>query len=362
MFITEIVENRAQQTLVIYPGRFQPWHKGHKAVYDHLVGQFGRDNVYIATSNKVEPPRSPFNFSEKIQFMNLTGVPADRIVETRDPYRALEIVQHFDPRNTRLILAVSQKDMDENPRFTFGQKKDGTPTYLQPLPQDASSMLPLENHGYIMVVPTFDFKVLGQPAKSATEIRRDFASADDKTQAAMIKDLFGTYRQDIHSLMKEKIPKASLSLDEGQVIQGKFGKSGKYYKNTDVQIPMYDPVKKRNATNNTPGNTEPYERFEVEPASDRVSHIVGITKDGQKLRLATSIDQLARVLVDLYNRGGFTDQYLEKINLSDLEEDAAGVGVIASKKQMNDPRYKMSLTKDVRPDTLKKMMKALRLI
>ena len=186
--------------------------------------------------------------------MNLTGVPADRIVETRDPYRALEIVQNFDPRSTRLILAVSQKDMEDNPRFTFGQKKDGSPTYLQPLPQDPSSMLPLENHGYIMVVPTFGFKVLGQPAKSATEIRRDFASADEKTQAAMIKDLFGAYRQDIHSLMKEKI------------------------------------------------------------------------------------------------------------KLNNLGEDAAGVGVIASKKQMNDPRYKMSLTKDVRPGTLKKMMKALRLV
>ena len=186
--------------------------------------------------------------------MNLTGVPADRIVETRDPYRALEIVQNFDPRSTRLILAVSQKDMEDNPRFTFGQKKDGSPTYLQPLPQDPSGMLPLENHGYIMVVPTFGFKVLGQPAKSATEIRRDFASADEKTQAAMIKDLFGAYRQDIHSLMKEKI------------------------------------------------------------------------------------------------------------KLNNLGEDAAGVGVIASKKQMNDPRYKMSLTKDVRPGTLKKMMKALRLV
>ena len=39
-------------------------------------------------------------------------------------------------------------------------------------------------------------------------------------------------------------------------------------------------------------------------------------------------------------------------------EEAAGVGVIASKKQANDPRYSMSLTKDVRPDTMDKEMKA----
>ena len=39
-------------------------------------------------------------------------------------------------------------------------------------------------------------------------------------------------------------------------------------------------------------------------------------------------------------------------------EEAAGVGVIASKKQAKDPRYSMSLTKDVRPGQIKKNLKA----
>lgn len=42
-------------------------------------------------------------------------------------------------------------------------------------------------------------------------------------------------------------------------------------------------------------------------------------------------------------------------------EDAAGVGVIASKKQAKDPRYSMSLTKDVRPGQVKKNLKAFKL-
>ena len=42
-----------------------------------------------------------------------------------------------------------------------------------------------------------------------------------------------------------------------------------------------------------------------------------------------------------------------------FKEEAAGVGVIASKKQKNDPRYSHSLTVDVRPDTPKKNRKAL---
>ena len=42
-----------------------------------------------------------------------------------------------------------------------------------------------------------------------------------------------------------------------------------------------------------------------------------------------------------------------------FKEEAAGVGVIASKKQAKDPRYSHSLTVDVRPDTPKKNQKAL---
>jgi hypothetical protein len=43
------------------------------------------------------------------------------------------------------------------------------------------------------------------------------------------------------------------------------------------------------------------------------------------------------------------------------QEEAGGVGVVASKKQANDPRYSMSLTKDVRPGQVKKSLNAFRL-
>ena len=42
----------------------------------------------------------------------------------------------------------------------------------------------------------------------------------------------------------------------------------------------------------------------------------------------------------------------------DLKQECAGVGVIASKKQAKDPRYSMSLTRDVRPGQVAKNMKA----
>ena len=181
--------------LVIYPGRFHPFHKGHASVYNTLVKQFGAGKVFIATSDKVAPPKSPFSFEEKKQMMLLTGIPASAIVQTKNPYQALEVVEKYDPKNTILMFAVSEKDMAEDPRFSFKVKKDGSPSYFQPA---GKNMLPLEKHGYIITVPTLSFKVLGQPMKSATEFRSNFASADEDTQQKMLADLFGKYDADIH--------------------------------------------------------------------------------------------------------------------------------------------------------------------
>ena len=189
-----------QKTVVIYPGRFHPFHKGHAAVYKWLSGKF--DNVFIATSNKVDPPKSPFTFEEKKRMMMHAGVPANAIVQVKNPYIATEITDRFDPETTAAIFAVSEKDMAEDPRFQFKPKKDGSPSYYQPY---GSEMESLNKHGYIITTPTFNFTVLGEPMRSATEFRRDFASADLKTQAKMIKDLYGKYDTNIHKIMAAKI-------------------------------------------------------------------------------------------------------------------------------------------------------------
>ena len=45
-----LFEAKATKTVAIYPGRFHPFHKGHKFVYDYLSKKYG--TVYIATSDK----------------------------------------------------------------------------------------------------------------------------------------------------------------------------------------------------------------------------------------------------------------------------------------------------------------------
>jgi hypothetical protein len=207
MFITELAE---PQLLVIYPGRFQPFHKGHYAVYEYLTGKFGRNNVYIATSNKTDNAKSPFTFAEKAYFMQLTGVPADCIVQATQPYQIENIlstgqVSVADPENTVVIFAVSEKDMAEDPRFSFAAKKDGSAPYFQPL-KDIKDTVAMNQHGYIMTVPTFDFTVAGAPMRSGTELRKMYSDADAKQRQVIIADLFGKYTRDAEQIMNSKIP------------------------------------------------------------------------------------------------------------------------------------------------------------
>jgi cytidyltransferase-like protein len=198
-------------TVVIYPGRFHPFHKGHKSVYDALVKRFGKNRVYIATSNKVDPPKSPFTFDEKRAMMALTGVDPSRVVQVKNPYQATEITDNYDPQNTIALFAVSDKDMAEDPRFSFKPRKDGQPSYYQPASKD---MQGFDKHGYIVTVPTLQFNVLGKPMRSASEFRANFAQADSETQRAMITDLFGQYDPKTHNTMAQKIVEQLIRADE----------------------------------------------------------------------------------------------------------------------------------------------------
>lgn len=206
MRIDEIEVKTTKEFIAVYPGRFHPFHRGHKAVYDSLVDKFGSDKVYIVTSDKVDPPRSPFSFEEKKVMMMLAGVPSGVIVQVRSPYAPKEITDQFDPDATVLVYGVGEKDMEGDPRFTFKPKKDGSPSYMQPFPENIEDADTLMNHGYVLPIPTVTFNVLGKPAKSATEMRAQFARLNNsEAEQQFIKDLFGNYGEDVHRILKEKL-------------------------------------------------------------------------------------------------------------------------------------------------------------
>jgi len=111
MNLNEVDKPKVKKTVVVYSGRFQPFHKGHYLSYLKLCSKFGKDNVYIGTSNDTSGPKSPFNFNEKVKIMNtMFGIPANKIVQVKNPYAPKEILSPFDGKTTQYIAAVGEKD------------------------------------------------------------------------------------------------------------------------------------------------------------------------------------------------------------------------------------------------------------
>jgi hypothetical protein len=191
--------------LVIYPGRFHPFHKGHKASYDWLIKQYGDASVYIATSDVQAPVTSPFSYSDKVMMMTKLGIPASRIVNVKNPYQAVEITSAIpdeEKANTVLVFAVSTKDAE---RFNFAPKKDGTLGYLQPLPKNKKSIKPMTKHGYVVITPTINFRVNGVDANSASEIRKMYLKGNDRDRDQVIADLYGQPDSAIRAVFDKKL-------------------------------------------------------------------------------------------------------------------------------------------------------------
>ena len=191
--------------LVIYPGRFHPFHLGHKASYDWLTDQFGENTVYIASSGKQEAEISPFEFDDKVKMATKLGVPTGRIVNVKNPYQATEITAALsdeEKANTVLVFAVSAKDAQ---RFNFAPKKDGSPSYLQPLPENKKGMKPMTKHGYVVITPTVNFKVQGADANSASQIRKLYTAGNDNDRNQIIVDLYGAADPELRAIFDKQL-------------------------------------------------------------------------------------------------------------------------------------------------------------
>ena len=161
------------------------------ASYEWLTKQFGENNVYIASSNVQDPATSPFEYADKVKMAAKLGVPSGHIVNVKNPYQATEITSSLsdeEKANTALIFAVSEKDAE---RFNFKPKKDGSPGYLQPVPDNKKGMKPMTKHGYVAITPTVNFQVKGADANSASEIRKLYRNGNDNDRLQIITDLYG---------------------------------------------------------------------------------------------------------------------------------------------------------------------------
>jgi hypothetical protein len=192
-WITEsILTEDVKKTVVTYVGRFHPFHSGHNAVYQHLVKKFGKDNVYIGTSDKVELPKSPFRFKEKVQIMTtMFGIPKNKIYQVKNPYAPKEILGKFDENTTAFVTVVGEKDA--------GRLGMGKGRFFQPYKGDTS--LPMKDNGYVYIVPPQGRGISG------TEVRKGMSEPDEQKRIKFFKSVYPKFDQKIFNLVSGRMSK-----------------------------------------------------------------------------------------------------------------------------------------------------------
>ena len=169
-------------TIVIMPGGFHPFHAGHYALYQSAVKAFPNADVYVAAT--ADTSTRPFPFPVKEKLAKLAGVPADRFVQVRSPFKAEEITRNYNPLTDTLIFVRSEKDRGSQPQ-PGGTKRDGSPSYLQPY--TGKDIQPFAKHAYMAYLPTVEF---GPGITSASEIRAAWPNLDERRKTAMVMSLY----------------------------------------------------------------------------------------------------------------------------------------------------------------------------
>ena len=167
------------------PGGFHPFHAGHAALYQSAVEAFPGAEVFVAATN--DTSTRPFPFAIKEKLAKLAGVAPGHFVQVKSPFRAEEITAQFDPAKDRLIFVRSEKDANKPPQ-AGGNKKDGSPAYLQPL-AGQTNIRPFAEHAYMAYLPTVEF---GPGMTSATEIRTAWPTLSAKHKVALVMSMYPT--------------------------------------------------------------------------------------------------------------------------------------------------------------------------
>jgi len=195
--ITE--DSNIQRIIAVYPGRFQPFGPHHAKAFNWLQSQFGAENTYIVTSDKVKPPKSPFSFADKKNIITNYGI--KNLVQTKQPYTPNELLNQFDPVTTAVVFMVGQKDMEDDPRFAMVPKKSGDPSYFQPYAANKNKLQGYNKHGYLIVAPHVSLRVPGYGEMSGTELR----TALKNSTPTAFKTIMGWYNPTVYNMIKKNL-------------------------------------------------------------------------------------------------------------------------------------------------------------
>ena len=183
--VSEALESPTGKAIIaVYPGRFQPMGRHHAEVFKRIQDIYGVENSFIATSDVVKLPKSPFNFEEKQRIAVGHGIDPFSMVKVKNPYYARELTDNYDPETTSVVYLVGAKDMAENPRFskTEGTTKEGFDWAVD-------------------VAPHVSIDIPGVGEMSGTSLRR----ALSKASLEMFKAIMGFSDPEIYDMIRARL-------------------------------------------------------------------------------------------------------------------------------------------------------------
>lgn len=190
-------DTKVNRVVAIYPGRFQPMGLHHAKTYEWMVKQFGKQNSFIVTSNKVETPKSPFNFEEKKKIMKSYGI--NNVVRVKSPYFPVELLEKLDPKTTAIIYILGEKDAGR------------LSSYKRLMKYNRTTLIPYKDidnpYAYYVNAPNVSINIPGFGEMSGTQIRN--ALGDEKASSHELKErfkaIFGKVDADIYNLVVQKL-------------------------------------------------------------------------------------------------------------------------------------------------------------
>ena len=227
-------DNPIKKTVVIYVGRFQPFHKGHHGTYQHLVKKFGKDNVFIGTSNKTDKLKSPFKFNEKVKIMTtMFGIPKSKIHQVKNPYKPTEILKKFNEDTTAFITVVGEKD-----KARLGGK------YFQPYKGEPTEGY--RDRGYVYSAPMAGNSVSG------TEVRNGLSNGSDEQKKDFFTDrAYNKFNKTIFNLITSKLNEGIFiskeQIEEWMISESSAVGIGQSDDGPNIFFPNYEVFKSINA-------------------------------------------------------------------------------------------------------------------
>ena len=187
--------------IAVYPGRFQPMGLHHYESYKWLAKQFGEKNTYIATSDKMDPQKSPFNFGEKKKIMLKHGISERQIIKITNPYSPLQFfdVAGLDPTSTTIVYMVGEKDMGRLRGFRKLMKFNKT-TYVSAKDLE-------EPYTYYVYAPHILYSIPSFGEMSGTTIRKALSDRNAKLSElkSRFKSIMGWFDASIFNLVIKKL-------------------------------------------------------------------------------------------------------------------------------------------------------------